>query len=142
GRALRRSPTVTLEPIHFRWRNEPFDASVRVAIDGDALSPAFDLTDPTFLVGAMRLDARATLSKVLARDIAVQIISTQMAIMGGANGMPPDQIEYMAGAQAGLMLVSLVGQGYLIDDGQSYTTEVTFADGTLTINGNPLALPP
>lgn len=140
---LARSPILSFEPIRFRWQNEPFDANVLLELDGAALPPLalLDPTNPLPLIGALRATANARLSKALAEDIAVQVISTQLAMMGGANGMPPEQIEYMAGAQAGLMLVTLVGQGYLVDGGDSYSTDLRFANGTLTINGNELPLP-
>ena len=140
---LARSPSLSIEPIRFLWQNEPFDGSVLLELDGAALPPPalLDVTNPAMLLGALRATANARMSKALAEDIAVQVISTQLAMMGGANGMPPDQVEYMAGAQAGLMLVTLVGQGYLVDDGESYATDLRFANGTLTINGNELPLP-
>lgn len=139
--ALTRSPSLSLEPIRLRWRGEPFEGSLSLDVNGAALPPAarFDLTDPFTLLDAVGARAEATLSKALAQDLATEIIRAQLAMMGG--GMNPAQAEYMAEAQAGLMLVTLSSQGYLTDDGSSYSTELRFADGLLTINGNPLPLP-
>src|SRR5690606_37137022 len=90
-RALARSPNLSLEPIRFRWRDEPFDGSVLIELDSTALpaTAALDVTNPFALLEALRAEARATVSKALAQDIAVQIVSTQLAMMGGAGGGMP-----------------------------------------------------
>ena len=52
--------------------------------------------------------------------------------------VPPDQLKYLAEAQSGLLLVTLVSQGMLVEDGDAYRTAIRYADGGLTVNGNPL----
>jgi len=78
-------------------------------------------------------------SKPLAQRLAVLV--SQMQLNDGT--MPPDQLEYMAEAQAGLIIVQLVGQGVLLEDAEGYRTALRFADGALTLNGNalPFGLP-
>src|SRR5690606_391931 len=93
-RILARSPQLAIEPISFRWGNEPFDGDVLLEIDAAALPPrgALDLDDPLPLIGALRARANATMSKVLTQDLAKQIVSMQLSMMGGPGGaMPPDQ---------------------------------------------------
>jgi uncharacterized protein YdgA (DUF945 family) len=83
------------------------------------------------------LDSRAELdvSKVLAQRLATLAMRMQMA---GDPSIPPQQAEYMAEAQAGLILVTLVAQGVLTDTGDAYRAELRFADGALALNGRPL----
>ena len=52
--------------------------------------------------------------------------------------LPPEQLDYMAEAQSGLMLTMLVGQGVLIEEGDGYRTSFDYTDGGMTLNGNPL----
>ncbi|HEY8518709.1 MAG TPA: YdgA family protein [Gammaproteobacteria bacterium] len=140
-RFLAASPSVALEPMRFRWQGEPFDASLHVEVDGATLPPggAFDLRSPVFWVSAVDATARANVSKKLAEDITTRVLTLQLAeALGGDDALPSDQLEYMAGAQAGLMLVTLVTQGLLLDDGDEYSTRIEFRDGALTINGAPL----
>jgi uncharacterized protein YdgA (DUF945 family) len=61
----------------------------------------------------------------------------------GSSSLPPEQLAYMAEAQAGLILITLVGQGVLVEEGAAYRTDLRFADGALTVNGQslPLGLP-
>jgi uncharacterized protein YdgA (DUF945 family) len=44
----------------------------------------------------------------------------------------------MAEAQSGLILAMLVGQGVLVEDGDSYRSALKLTNGALTLNGNPL----
>ena len=136
-RLLAAGPSVALDPIRFSLNNELFDARIRLNAKPDALPPAgaLDLRDPTLWLSLLDGTAGATISKVLARDLAIQATALQIA---GNQAVPPDQAEYMAEAQAGLVLVTLVSQGILTDGGENYSTELAFMNGTLSINGNPL----
>jgi hypothetical protein len=80
-------------------------------------------------------DAEVRLSKLLAADLATLSARLQL---GADESVPPDQLEYMAEAQSGLILTMLVGQGVLIEDGEGYRSSVEFRDGTITLNGNAL----
>ena len=74
-------------------------------------------------------------SKPLAATLAMLAARQQL---GSDDSIPPDQLDYMAEAQSGLMLTMMVGQGVLVEDGDGYRTELQFRDGALTLNGNPL----
>lgn len=135
-RLLAAEPSMSIDPISFMLDGEPFLMTVRVDSDAGALPQggAFDLQDPALWIDLLTLDAQATVSKPLAETLVVRTVSMQL----GNQGMPPGQAEQMARAQAGFMLVTLVGQGMLVDDGENYTAELSFDDGALTLNGNPL----
>jgi uncharacterized protein YdgA (DUF945 family) len=141
-RALLSAPSLTIEPLRFRFENEPFDAKVEITTDPRRLPPAgaLNLESPLVVLGLFDATAEARASKPLTLQLATLAAKMQL----GADGsIPPDQLEYMAEAQSGLLVTMLTGQGVLVDDGDAYRTRVEFTDGTLTLNGNPLpfALP-
>jgi uncharacterized protein YdgA (DUF945 family) len=79
------------------------------------------------------------LSKALARRFIS--LAAEMQFRGDPR-MPPEQLKYMAEAQAGLMLVQLVNQGFLVEDGEVYRAALRFVDGALTLNDKPLPFGP
>jgi uncharacterized protein YdgA (DUF945 family) len=136
-RALRAGPSLTLEPLRFRYEDEPFDGRIEITTNTERLPPAgtLDVDNPLQILGLVNADAEIRLSKLLAADLAKLAARLQL----GADGsVPPDQLEYMAEAQSGLMLTLLVGQGVLLEDGEGYRSSAQFRDGTITLNGNPL----
>lgn len=135
-RMLAAEPRLSIDPLGFVLDGEPFVATVHVDSNAAALpqSGGVDLQDPSLWLDLLGVDAEAAVSKPLAETLAVRFVSMQL----GGQGMPPAQAEQMARAQAGFMLVTLVGQGMLVDDGNNYTAALRFANGALTLNGNPL----
>jgi len=136
-RALAAGPSVTLAPISFRLDGETFEGRIELAANTSRLPPAgtLNLENPLLVLGLLNSDAELRVSKALALRLATLASQMQLA---SDPATPPDQIEYMAEAQAGLMLVMLTTQGVLIEDNDGYRTAVRFVDGALTLNGNPL----
>lgn len=136
GRALAAGPSLVLDPVRFSVNEEPFTARLEVAANPTALPAAgtFDPEDPATLLPALRSAAKVEVSKKLARDIVV--LASQMRL--GDNSLAPEQRRQLAEAQAGLILVTLVSQGILVDAGDTYRVEMRLADGALTLNGTPL----
>jgi uncharacterized protein YdgA (DUF945 family) len=138
-RALKAGPSVTLDPLRFRYDNELFEGRIEITTNTQRLPPAgtLDLGNPLLLMGLVNADASVRVSKPLAGKLAALTARLQL---GADVSIPPDQLEYMAEAQSGLMLTALVGQGVLIEDGNDYRSSVQFRDGTITLNGNVLPL--
>ena len=136
-RALKAEPSLTLDPIRFRYDDEPFEGRVEVTTNTARLPPAGTLTldNPLLMLGLVNTDANLRVSKTLAATLAVLAARQQL---GSDDSIPLDQLDYMAEAQSGLMLTMMVGQGVLVEDGDGYRTELQFRDGALTLNGNPL----
>jgi uncharacterized protein YdgA (DUF945 family) len=136
-RALKAGPSLTLAPIRFRYDDEPFEGRIEIMTNAARLPPAGTLTleNPLLLLGLVNIDADLRTSKPLAGELATLAARLQL---GGDDSIPPDQLDYMAEAQSGLMLTMLVGQGVLIEDGDGYHTSLQLHDGALTLNGNPL----
>jgi uncharacterized protein YdgA (DUF945 family) len=135
-RALAAGPSFVLDPLRLRIDGEPFTARVEIAANPAAL-PATGSVEPDnwlALLPALRTKADVDVSKKLARDIAVRAAEMRFA----DDGMPPDQRRLLADMQAGLMLVTLVSQGMLVDAGDTYHAELSLADGAVTLNGGPL----
>ena len=136
-RALRAGPSLTLDPIRFRYDGEPFDGRIEVTTNTANLPPAGALSvdNALMLLGLVNTKAELRVSRVLAAQLAK--LSARMQLAGDPS-VPPDQLDYMAEAQSGLMLTMLVGQGVLIEDGDGYRSVVDYTDGVLTLNGNPV----
>ena len=141
-RALRAGPSLVLDPVRLRVNEEPFTARVEVTENPAALPPTgkFDPEDPAALLPSLRSVATIDVSKKLAREIAVTATEQRY---GGDDSLPPQERRLLAEAQAGLMLVMLVGQGILEDAGDTYRAEIRLTDGALTLNGAalPFGLP-
>jgi len=135
-KALAAGPSFVLDPLRFRFDGEPFTARVEIAANPAALPAqgSSDLDSWLALLPALRSTATVDVSKKLARDIAVLVAETRFA----DDGMQPEQRRLLADMQAGLMLVTLVSQGMLVDAGDTYRSELRLADGAVTLNGGPL----
>jgi uncharacterized protein YdgA (DUF945 family) len=139
-RLLEGGPSIAVDPIRFAMNGEPFSAKILIEVDPAALpSGARNYQDPSLWLAVATISAEAEVSKALAQDVAQQVIRMQLAGSGDAS-LTEDDINTMAEAQAGFLLVSLLGQGMLRDDGDSYVTNAHFASGTLTINGTQVPL--
>jgi uncharacterized protein YdgA (DUF945 family) len=138
-RALKAGPTITLDPLRFRYDNEPFEGRIEITTNTQRLPPAgtLDLDNPLLLMGLVNADATVRVSKPLAGELAALAARLQLA---ADVSLSPEQLEYMAEAQSGLLLTALVGQGVLIEDGNDYRSSLQFRDGTITLNGNVVPL--
>jgi uncharacterized protein YdgA (DUF945 family) len=136
-RALQRGPSMLLDPIRFRYDDEPFTGRVEITTDPARLPPAgtLSLDDPMLMLSVVDAKADLSLSKTLAGQLAA--LGARMQL-GSDPTIPPEQLEYMAEAQSGLVLAMLVGQGVLIEEGDGYKASFDYTDGSMTLNGNPL----
>ena len=136
-RALKAGPSLTLDPLRFLYDGEPFAGRIGITANPQRLPPAGTLTfdNPLLMLGLVTADAELRISKALATKLSVLAARMQL---GNDGGVPPDQLDYMAEAQSGLMLTMLIGQGVLIEDGDGYRSSLALKDGTVTLNGNPL----
>ena len=135
-RALAAGPSLVLDPIRFAFDGEPFEGRAEVTIDPAKVPPG-GITDfdPAAVLGLVDSNADIQLSKALARRFVA--LAAEMQFRGDSD-LPPEQLKYMAEAQAGLMLVQLVSQGFLVDDGEVYRAALRYVDGALTLNDKPL----
>jgi uncharacterized protein YdgA (DUF945 family) len=135
-RALMAAPSLVLEPVDFKLQGEPFQGRVEITTNPAQLPPgdAIDL-EPAALLALVNGNADVRLSKTLARRFATIAAAMQF---GADPGVPPEQLQYLAEAQSGLLLATLVSQGMLVEDGELYRVALRYADGALTVNGNAL----
>ncbi len=139
-RALAAGPRLVLDPIRFAFNGEPFEGRAEVTTDSAKLPPGGVANlDPFVILGLVNSNADIKLSKPLARRLVG--LAAEMQFRGDTR-MPPEQLKYMAEAQAGLMLVQLVSQGFLLEDGDVYRAALRYVDGALTLNDKPLPFGP
>ena len=93
------------------------------------------LDNPLLMLSIVNAKAELNVSKTLAGQLAA--FGARMQLSSDPT-IPPEQLDYMAEAQSGLMLTMLVGQGVLIEDGDGYKTSFDYTDGSMTLNGTPL----
>jgi uncharacterized protein YdgA (DUF945 family) len=131
-RVLSAGPSVVLDPIRFAFDGEPFEGRAEFTTDPAKLPPGgvTDL-DATAIMGVVNSNADVKLSKTLARRLVALV--AEMLVRGDPR-MPPEQLKYMAEAQTGLMLVQLVNEGLLVEDGEVYRAALRYVDGALTLN--------
>ena len=137
-RALRAGPSVTLDPLRFSYDGEPFEGRVEVTTNPARLPPAgtLSLDNPLLFMSLVNTKAELSMSQTLATQLATLAVRLQLAQADPT--MSPDQLDYMAEGQSGLMVTMLVTQGVLIEDGDRYRASIDFTDGKTTLNGNPL----
>lgn len=139
ARILQRNPALTLDPIRFSLDGESLSAAINlntVNADQDDL----DLTNPFVMLGLFEATVDLTAAKALVHRLAGQAAATQMRSVDPANIPPGQDIESMATANAEVMIIGLLGQGFIADDGDNYATTINYSNGELLINGMPLPL--
>jgi len=137
-RALRAGPSLTLDPIRFRYDDEPFQGRIEVTTNPARLPPAgtLSLDNPLLFVSLVNAKAELIMSKTLAGQLAT--LAARLQIAQTDPTIPPEQLDFMAEGQSGLMVAMLVGQGVLLEDGDSYRTSFELMDGSMTLNGSAL----
>lgn len=137
-RALRAGPSLTLDPIRFRYDDEPFQGRVEVTTNPARLPPAgtLSLDNPLLFMSLVNTKAELNMSKTLASQLAT--LAARMQLAQADPTALPEQLDYMAEGQAGLMLTMLVGQGVLVEEGDAYRTSFELTDGSMKLNGTTL----
>ena len=133
----RRGFSLDADPIRFSMASGRLDAVISAAVDGGGADPStlLDLRNIAVLLGVLTVDADIVVTEALARELALFATRQQLAATGQLTG---DELDTAAEAQSGLMLAMLVGQGFIVDDGDDYIVRARLVDGELTVNGSPL----
>lgn len=132
-------PAIAFDPLRFTLNGESLEASLSLRTVGGAQA-GFDLMNPMMLLGMLEASAELTAAKPLVEQLATQATMAQLATLEESQ-LPSDQdVESMAEAQTQFMIATFLGQGYLLDDGENYTTEIEYANGEVRVNGTPLPL--
>lgn len=134
------TPSLEIAPIGFTRDGEAFDANVRLDVREDAtpLDPGALASGPQAWMRLVDGALDATIAKPLARQIAVAATQAQLAAQAPQNGGNSGDPAQAAESQARLVLVMLAGQGFIEEGEDAYSTQIRLADGSLTINGQPL----
>ena len=136
------APSLAINPLQFTTPEGSLNGKGLIAIDPSQLpqGQAVDLQNMAVLAGIVTATIDLTVAKPLAERLAALSVRTQIAAQAAASGetFSPEEIKAMAEAQSGFMLIGLTGQGMLVDDGDNYTTALEYADGAITVNGEPM----
>jgi uncharacterized protein YdgA (DUF945 family) len=139
ARLLANNPSISFDPIRFTLNDQSLAAAVSLrTVNGG--QGGLDLSNPMLLLGMFEATANLTAAKPLLENLATQAAMAQLSGLDPSQ-LPPDQdVESMAEAQTQLMIATFLGQGYIIDDGENYATEIEYANGEVRVNGMPLPL--
>ena len=135
---LRRNPTFALDPVAFTLNGDSMLASLSIrTINGDQ---SIDFSNPMMMLGMFEASASITAAKSLVEQLAAQAAAEQMSGLDDGSLPPGQDVESMAQAQVDLLIATFLGQGYIEDDGENYTSEIEYANGEVRVNGMPLPL--
>ena len=138
---LERDPSIEIAPLRFEYLGEPFNANIELRTAPGAGQGGIDLANPMLLAGLFEVSADAVVSKTLAQEIATMVVEGQLSAALADQELPPgESIAQMAAQQAEVMLATFAAQGLILETGDTYTTNIEYAGGEITINGTPLPL--
>jgi uncharacterized protein YdgA (DUF945 family) len=144
NRLVAGSPGIAIDPLKFTLAEGDFNARLRIGIDGSALptGSANDLMNPAVAMGAISADADLAASKPLVQMLARLAVAWMTPAILDANGqpLPREQQMSMVDAQVSRNLGMMTTLGLVRDDGESLSSALRLADGSLTANGKPLPL--
>jgi len=138
---LKKSPGLEFEKIAFESEDGYLDLSMSVKINSDLLTFPLSMQNPLPFILATEVDAETTLSKSLLKTIMVANTKSQLAEIDDAERPDEQQIEQQVSAQIDSMVPVMVQQGYIVDQGDTLSSKISFAKGAALVNGQPLALP-
>jgi len=141
-RLLAGDPALLIDPVRFSLPEGQFTARANIQVNSSALPSGRmrDLMVGGVGLGALTASARASAPKPLVQMVARLIMEQSMGQAIGADGEPlsADEIAAMANAQASQILAIIAAQGFIVDEGDSYSTELSLDNGALSANGQPM----
>ena len=135
------SPKWIVSPLRFTANEEPFESDFRMTIDGSKLPAAteFDFTKGWTWHPALGGNANASISEPLATTLAVASTRSQLAeALADQDGFTPEQINEMATNQALIVMEGLVGRGLIQRTDGTLGAQVSWDNGVLLLNGQPM----
>lgn len=141
NRIVAGSPSLEIAPLRFTLNGDTLDANVRLDVRGQGAPVDLAQLAGSPLAWANLVDGAvdATIAKPLARRFAADIARAQLA-QQAQEGADAGQDAQLAETQGTLMLVVLVGQGYLEESEDAYSTQIRLTDGAFTVNGESVPL--
>lgn len=142
------SPVLAIAPLAFTLDGASFTGTAELQLDGAQLPASSDPTaasrsglDLAQWLALVNMDAAVQIAKPLAERFASHYAQSQLTTaLAADSSVDPAQIEAMARLQAPLLLQSLVDQGTLTEQSDSYAATAVFGDGELLLNGQRLPL--
>lgn len=137
-RILATGPSISLDPIRFTMDGNSLDAVLTVTIDPSAMptGSTMDFMNSSVAMSAIGANLEMTASKALVQELVSFGIEQQMAMQ--LQSMTVSEAEAMVQQTRDQMIALVVGQGMVIDEGDTYSTTVVFQNGAATVNGTPI----
>ncbi|MGB5248918.1 MAG: DUF945 family protein [Gammaproteobacteria bacterium] len=143
--ALRTNPGFSVKPARFVLNGQHFEARVGLGFDGSALPPNLNLAmlsaNPAFITGGLSARGNVETAEPLARRMAKSFMRGEIM-----RTLPPEseadytEIEAVATQQSSMMIDSLIMQGLIERHFGSLSTDFSFDNGVLLVNGQPIPL--
>jgi len=139
---LKGSPEIIINNFDFFMNDGVFKSDGKLSFDGSELENVAQLSDPLVLNKKLVVTSHITFDAALAKAIATIGLKQQLTA-GGMDmaSMPPEQIDQMINTQVTTALQTFINQGYLTQDGETYSLDLEVKDGVRLINGKSLAIP-
>ena len=137
--ALELSPAIAVPRFAFAHEGRTFEASLRVAIDGQNLPPVVNFLRPDWLLPAVTAELNLDADEDLVEDLlAWRAASSIDASFGPSTEyeLTPEMRQTMIDQQASMSLGIAESQGYVLRDSGRIRSSVRLADRVLNINGN------
>jgi len=131
-RFLRRSPEVEIEPIRIETPRGNLDGQLQAGYQGGSGASL-----PSGTAALQSLDARGQMA--IDKALLVGVLETVVARRLQQNqGLSPERARDRAPQVAQTRLALLQGLGVLVSEGDRYTVEAEWRQGSLTVNGQSL----
>jgi uncharacterized protein YdgA (DUF945 family) len=142
--ALALDPAFSVPRLSFTHEDRTFEASFRMAIDGQKLPTAVSLLRSDLLVPAVTAELHLDADETLINDILVWQAATSVDASFAQNPeleLTPEMRQTMIDQQASMSIGIAEAQGFLVRENGRIRTSLGLADRMLDINGTAMPLP-
>ncbi len=149
GEALGHKPGFSINKLNIKLPEGQFDSNFSVALQAvDGVDSAMIAQNPMMLMQGLLVNLNMKADKSLAQrfvrqqseaTVDQQILAEQAA--GVESKYTDDQKSKMVEQNANMMLQMMLGQNFIVEDGNTYKTVAKFENGESFVNGKPMPLP-
>lgn len=137
---LAASPELNITTLSGTFPEGTFDAHLNSKIvEVDALPDALD--DAQFWLQHTAADTHIKADKGVAQWLVTSYVSSQLSATAQAQSLTPQQLQAAVAQQVPVVLQTLVQQGILVENDESYETELVLKEGSASINGTKVPIP-
>ncbi len=138
------SPSLNIDAFDIATKEGNMNLDFLLTVAGDELSKLdLDPHNPMALLPHLIAKMNGQIPKTFANKLARLYIRNQIEAQVSASGqsLTEQNIVAMVDAQAPSIIEMLLMQGFIVEDGESYKTAVSYDKGQAALNGNAIPLP-